>query len=127
MTNGRKRILVIEDEPDTIEMFAEMMHLSGFVVEKVYSAEIALDDIVATRPDVIILDRMMPGQSGLELLRQMRADARLSVIPVVMVSAMGLPQDVEAGIEAGASIYLAKPVSFRQLRDAVHSVLKHAG
>lgn len=119
-----KVVIIIEDEPDTTEMFAEMMQLSGFeVVEKVYSGEISMDELAAMCPSVVILDWMLPVQSGITLLRQMRADARLRETPVIMVSARSQAEDVAEALRAGATVFLPKPVSFDDLRQAVLSVI----
>jgi CheY-like chemotaxis protein len=75
------------------------------------------------KPDVIILDIMMPEISGLDILRQMRRDPQLAGIPVVVVSARSMPADIKDGMEAGASTYLTKPVGFLELREAVERAL----
>jgi CheY-like chemotaxis protein len=75
------------------------------------------------RPDIVLLDIMMPGISGLEILRQMRQDPTLANIPVVVVSAKSMPVDIRNGMEAGASTYLTKPVGFLELKEAVERAL----
>jgi DNA-binding response OmpR family regulator len=120
MPDSQRTVLIIEDEPDAADMFAEMMRVSGFRVVKSYSSGPALSLIASEMPDVVILDVMMPEISGLEVLRSMRAQPRLAGIPVVVVSAKGMPSDIKTGIEAGASIYLTKPVGFRDLKEAVN-------
>ena len=75
--------------------------------------------MIADKPDVVILDIMMPEISGLDILRQMRRDPALSSIPVVVVSAKSMPADIKNGMEAGASTYLTKPVGFLELKEAV--------
>jgi CheY-like chemotaxis protein len=77
-------------------------------------------------PDVIILDIMMPDVSGLEFLRYVRREPALQHIPVVVVSAKSLPSDVRAGLDAGASAYLTKPVGFMDLKGAVERLLQAA-
>jgi two-component system chemotaxis response regulator CheY len=79
--------------------------------------------MTAERPDVVLLDIMMPDISGLDILRQMRADPQLTNIPVVLVSAKGMPADIKNGMEAGASTYLTKPVGFLELKEAVERAL----
>jgi DNA-binding response OmpR family regulator len=119
MVDLPKRIVIVEDEPDTAEMFAEMMRLSGFKVFKTYGGTPAISLISHEKPDAVVLDVMMPDLSGLEVVRFIRRDPRLAHIPVVIVSAKGLPSDVRDGLEAGASVYLTKPVAFQELNDAV--------
>ena len=119
-----KTVMIIEDEPDAAELFAEMMRVSGFRVLKVSASTSAIAAIARQKPDVIILDIMMPDVSGLEILRDMRREVELAQIPVVIVSAKSLPHDVQQGLEAGAFIYLAKPVGFADLKDAVERALE---
>lgn len=119
-----KTIVIVEDEPDTAEMFAEMMRLSGYRVLQSFGGKAALDLIINIKPDAVMLDVMMPQLTGLDLLRILRSDPNLAAIPVVVVSAKSLPSDVKQGLEAGASIYLTKPVSFADLRAAVENALQ---
>lgn len=123
----QKTIIVVEDEPDTAEMFAEMMRLSGYEVLKSYGGRTAITLIAQTRPDAVVLDLMMPDLSGLEVLGYMRRDPRLVNIPVIVVSAKSLPADVKVGLDAGAAIYLTKPVAFQDLKDAVEMVVRRPG
>jgi CheY-like chemotaxis protein len=123
MTTPQKTVLIIEDEADAAELFAEMMRVSGFRVLKTSSSAPAVSMMSAEKPDVVLLDIMMPDISGLEILRQMRADPELLNIPVVVVSAKGMPADIKSGMEAGASTYLTKPVGFLELKEAVERAL----
>jgi CheY-like chemotaxis protein len=123
MTSTSKTVLIIEDEEDAAELFAEMMRVSGFRVLKTSNSAPALVMMMAERPDVVILDVMMPEISGLDILRQMRRDPELAGIPVVVVSAKTMPADIKNGMEAGASTYLTKPVGFLDLKDAVERAL----
>jgi DNA-binding response OmpR family regulator len=123
MTLAPKKVMIIEDEPDAAELFAEMMRLNGFRVIKTYSSTPALSLIAQERPDLILLDIMMPEISGIEILHLMRADPKLASIPVVVVSARATPSDVQTGLDAGASIYLTKPVGYMDLKNAVDRLL----
>lgn len=123
MTSPEKTVLIIEDEADAAELFAEMMRVSGFRVLKTSSSTVALSLIAAETPDIIILDIMMPEVSGLDILRQMRQDPALANIPVVVVSAKSMPADIRVGMEAGAFTYLTKPVGFLELKEAVQRAL----
>lgn len=124
MSNAQKIIMIIEDEPDANELFAEMMRINGFRVIKTYTSTPALTLIAQEKPDLIILDIMMPDISGIEVLHYMRADPELAPIPVVVVSARATPADIRAGLDAGASIYLTKPVGYTDLKNAVDSLLR---
>jgi CheY-like chemotaxis protein len=118
-----RTVLIIEDEADAAELFAEMMRVSGFRVLKTSSSAPALGMIAQEKPDLVLLDIMMPEVSGLELLREMREDPALKRIPVVIISARSMPADVRSGMAAGAFTYLTKPVGFLQLREAVEQAL----
>lgn len=124
MPTPQKSVMIIEDEPDAAELFAEMMRLNGYRVLKTYSGMPAMALIAQERPDVIILDIMMPGVSGLEVLHYMRSDPELGAIPVVVVSAKATAADIRTGMDAGASIYLTKPVAYVDLKNAVDSLVK---
>ncbi|HLF73562.1 MAG TPA: response regulator [Anaerolineales bacterium] len=123
MQSAQKTVLIIEDEEDAAELFAEMMRVSGFRVIKTSSSAPALATMTAEKPDVVLLDIMMPEISGLDILRQMRRDPSLAAIPVVVVSAKSMPTDIKHGMEAGASTYLTKPVGFLDLKEAVDRAL----
>ncbi len=124
MPESQKTVVVVEDETDAAEMFAEMMRVSGFRVLKSYSSTPAISMIATEQPDIVILDVMMPDVSGLEVLKYMRREPNLSNIPVIVVSAKSMPGDIKTGLEAGASVYLTKPVGFLDLKQAVDKVLQ---
>lgn len=119
----KKTVFIIEDEEDAAELFAEMMRISGFRVLKTSKSAPAIEMMTADRPDVVLLDIMMPEVSGLDILRQMRRDPNLAGIPVIVVTAKGMPADIKNGMEAGASTYLTKPVGFQELKEAVERTL----
>jgi CheY-like chemotaxis protein len=118
--------MIIEDEPEAAELFGEMMRVNGYRVLKMFASVPAIPLIKQEKPDVIILDVMMPDISGLEVLRYMRRDPELVSIPVIVVSAKSMPGDIKVGLEAGASMYLTKPVGFLDLKRAVEQVLQKA-
>ena len=124
MTDDQKTVIVVEDEPDAAELFAEMMRVSGFHVLKTFSSTPAISMIAEEQPDVVILDIMMPDISGLEVLRYMRREKKLMDIPVIVVSAKSLPSDIRIGLEAGATLYLTKPVGYLDLKKAVEQVMQ---
>ena len=118
-----KTVLIIEDEEDAAELFAEMMRVSGFRVIKTSKSAPALSMMTADKPDVVLLDIMMPEISGLDILRQMRREPNLANIPVIVITAKSMPSDIKNGMEAGASTYLTKPVGFVDLKEAVERAL----
>ncbi len=123
MASAQKTVMIIEDEPDAAEMFAEMMRVNGYRVVKMFSSAPAIPMISQEKPDVIILDVMMPDISGLEVLRYMRREPNLASIPVIIVSAKSMPGDIKTGLDAGATKYLIKPVGFRDLVEAVEQAI----
>lgn len=122
MTIAQRTVVVVEDEADAAEMFAEMMRVNGFRVVKSYSSGPAINIIATEMPDVVILDVMMPDISGLEVLKFMRREPRLARTPVIVISAKSMPSDIKTGMDAGASVYLTKPVGFLELKQAVDKV-----
>jgi CheY-like chemotaxis protein len=126
MAANLNSVMIVEDEPDAAELFAEMMRVSGYQVLKALASAPAMRMITLHKPDVIILDMMMPDISGLEILHFMQREADLAKIPVVVVSAKSMPSDVRDGLDAGAAIYLTKPVGYADLKSAVERALKEA-
>jgi CheY-like chemotaxis protein len=123
MPVAQKTIIVVEDEQEAAEMFAEMMRVNGYHVLKAASSEPAIGMIDQEKPAAVILDIMMPDVSGLEVLRFMHQKPDLAHIPVIVVSAKSLPTDIKVGLDAGASLYLTKPVGYLELKQAVEKVL----
>lgn len=126
MTFGQKTVVIVEDDPETAEMFIEMMHLAGYQVYNSYAGAPAIALIANKKPDAVILDIMMPDLSGLEVMRYMQRDPSLAEIPVVVVSAKTLPNDIQAGMKAGAVSYLTKPVTFTDLKQAIYDAIQAA-
>ena len=118
-----RKIVIIEDEPDTAEMYAEMMRIGGYEVVKYFSGGPAIADIAEQKPDAIVLDIMMPDISGYDVLRYLKGESTLSNVPVIIVSAKTLPSDINQGMEAGATIYLTKPVTFNDLKTAIDDAI----
>ncbi|HNF93897.1 MAG TPA: response regulator [Anaerolineales bacterium] len=124
MNSRQKTVMIIEDEADAAELFSEMMRINGFRVIKMFSSAPAIPIISQEKPDIILLDVMMPDISGLEVLRYIRREPELASIPVIILSAKSMPGDIKTGLEAGASMYLTKPVGFQDLKNAVEKVLQ---
>ena len=120
------KIVIIEDEPDTAEMYAEMMRISGYDVVKYYGGLSAVAHLADQDPNAVILDLMMPDLSGLEVLNYIKEKPDLSDLPVIIVSAKTMPEDVEKGLLAGAVAYLTKPVSFADLRVAIDGAVSNS-
>jgi len=126
-SSNLKTILIVEDEPDTAEMFAQMLRLSGYRVLKTYGGVSGMKQLLHEKPDAVLLDVMMPDITGFEVLRFVRREPKLAKLPVIIVSAKSLPGDIEKGMEAGASVYLTKPVAFLELKKAVEDAIANSG
>jgi CheY-like chemotaxis protein len=126
MTTEPPRLLVVDDEKFNLEIISEFLAGTGYDLTMVESAEAAWDLLVAPDAsfDLIVLDRMMPGMDGIELLRRVKADARHSGVPVIMQTAAAAPEQVRQGLEAGAYYYLTKPFAPESLLVIVRSALE---
>jgi DNA-binding response OmpR family regulator len=116
-------IFIVEDDNDTADMLAEMVRLSGYRVQLYHSAQTVLAALRQHIPSAIILDIMMPDISGLEVLQTIRHDEHLQNLPVILLSAKSTPLEIEEGIQAGANLYLTKPVRFDEIQRAIEEVL----
>jgi two-component system, OmpR family, phosphate regulon response regulator PhoB len=117
-------ILVVEDEPQVQELLAVNLEHAGHRVRRAASAEQAETFIREELPDVLILDWMLPGESGLALTRRLRGDERTRALPIVMLTARAMEQDKVSGLEAGADDYLTKPFSPKELAARIKAVLR---
>src|SRR5262252_2365960 len=117
-------ILVVEDEPAIQELIACNLELAGHQALRAENAEQALEMVRTALPDLVVLDWMLPGMSGIELARKLRADRRTHEVPVIMLTARADEADKLAGLESGADDYLVKPFSPRELNARVRAVLR---
>jgi two-component system phosphate regulon response regulator PhoB len=125
-------VLVVEDEPQIQELVAVNLEHIGHRVLRASSAEEAETAIRAELPDVLVLDWMLPGESGLSFARRLRASERTRDLPILMLTARAMEQDKLSGLEAGADDYLTKPFSPKELAARIKAVLRrrapqHAG
>ena len=117
-------VLVVEDEPQIQELVAVNLEHSGHRVLRASSAEEAETAIRAELPDVLVLDWMLPGESGIAFARRLRADERTRDLPILMLTARAMEQDKLSGLEAGADDYLTKPFSPKELAARIKAVLR---
>jgi two-component system, OmpR family, phosphate regulon response regulator PhoB len=117
-------ILVVEDEPAIQELIACNLELAGHVPLRAESAERALDLIRETLPDLVLVDWMLPGLSGVEFARRLRSDRRTRAVPIIMLTARSEERDKLAGLETGADDYVTKPFSPRELNARIKAVLR---
>lgn len=118
------RILVVEDEPAIQELIAANLVRAGHHVLNAADAETAQRLVREALPDLILVDWMLPGMSGLELARRLRADERTRGVPLIMLTARGQEHDKVQGLEAGADDYVTKPFSPRELMARIKAVLR---
>ncbi len=118
------RILVVEDEPAIGELIAVNLRHNGFEPIWVADGDDAQREIDEVLPDAILLDWMLPGQSGLTLARKWRADPRIKAVPILMITARGDEPDKIAGLDAGADDYITKPFSTQELLARIRAVLR---
>ncbi|WP_407279346.1 phosphate regulon transcriptional regulator PhoB [Aromatoleum evansii] len=117
-------ILLVEDEPAIQELIAANLGRAGHHVVRAGDAETAQRIVRDALPDLVLLDWMLPGMSGIELARRLRADERTRAIPIIMLTARGEEQDKVAGLEMGADDYITKPFSPRELVARIKAVLR---
>ena len=117
-------ILVVEDEPQVQELVAVNLEHAGHRVRRASTAGEAVDSIREELPDVLILDWMLPDESGLSLTRRLREDERTRTLPILMLTARAMEQDKISGLEAGADDYLTKPFSPKELAARIKAVLR---
>ena len=118
------RVLVVEDESAIAELISLNLRHAGYEVTLAASAEQAQAAVDGVLPDLVLLDWMLPGQSGLSLARRWRGDARTRELPIIMLTARADETDKVAGLDAGADDYLAKPFSTNELMARIRAVLR---
>ena len=124
MIKQQPRVLIVEDEPAIAELIAVNLQHSGFVAVLAQDSVTAQRALDAALPDVILLDWMLPGQSGLSLARHWRKQERTKAIPIIMLTARGDEPDKVAGLDAGADDYITKPFSTQELLARIRAVLR---
>jgi two-component system phosphate regulon response regulator PhoB/two-component system alkaline phosphatase synthesis response regulator PhoP len=117
-------IVIVDDEPDILELIKIHLQKAGYTVAAFEKADPFLDYIRGTRPDLIVLDLMLPDADGLDICTYLKRDDRFSAIPVIMLTAKGEETDRILGLELGADDYVTKPFSPRELVARVKAVLR---
>ncbi len=124
MVAAKKHILVVEDEEDVLELLRFNLTREGFSVSTATRGEDGLKAVAQKRPDIIVLDLMLPGLGGLEVCRQLKRDPKTSGIPIVMVTAKSEEADIVVGLEVGADDYVTKPFSIKVLISRLRVTLR---
>ena len=118
------RVLIVEDEPSIAELIAVNLRHNGLSPIWAEDGEAAQCEIDSVLPDVILLDWMLPGQSGVALAKRWRSDPRVKAVPIVMLTARGDEGDKVQGLDAGADDYITKPFSTQELMARIRAVLR---
>ncbi len=120
----KKTVLTIDDEKDLIELVRYNLEKEGFRVRGALDGETGLAMALQEKPDVVLVDLMLPGIDGLEVCRRLRADSRTAAIPLIMLTAKSGESDRIVGLELGADDYVTKPFSSRELTARVRALLR---
>ena len=124
---SRNRILIVDDEPAIREMVAVALELADFDVLEAENAQRGHEIIVDERPDLVLLDWMLPSVTGIELARRLKRDETTNEIPIIMLTAKSEEDNKIQGLEVGADDYITKPFSPRELVARLKAVLRRAG
>ena len=122
-----RTVVLVEDDPDLQFLTTLMLTRAGFVVRAYDDAREAVPACIASPPDAVVLDWMLPGMTGLEALRLLRADEATADVPVVMATACGFTENITAAMDSGAQGYLVKPFSTDELTSCVTGAIESAG
>ncbi|PJI92382.1 response regulator receiver domain-containing protein [Yoonia maricola] len=119
-----KRVLLIEDEPNIIEAISFILSRDGWTVHTHEDGTSAMDKVLALPPDMIILDVMLPGRSGFDILRDLRSHEMTQQTPVMMLTARGQDKDRDLAMRLGANLFMTKPFSNTEVRDQVRHLME---
>lgn len=120
------RILVVDDEKDIVELISYNLEKEGFATVKAYNGEEALKIVHKERPDLMILDLMLPGMQGMEVTKRLRSNPETASLPIVMLTAKNGEVDTILGLEMGADDYVTKPFRVRELMARVRAILRRS-
>jgi len=119
-----KRVLLIEDEPNIIEAISFILSRDGWTVHTHEDGTTAMEKVLGMPPDVIILDVMLPGRSGFDILRDLRESDVTKTTPVMMLTARGQDKDRDLAMRLGANLFMTKPFSNAEVRDHVRNLME---
>jgi phosphate regulon transcriptional regulator PhoB len=118
------KILIVDDEKDIVELISYNLAKEGFSIVKAYDGEAALHIIKTQKPDLVVLDLMLPKMNGMDVCRNVRRNADTAALPIIMLTAKSDEIDKVTGLEVGADDYVTKPFSVKELIARVRSILR---
>ena len=121
---GTPRVLIVEDEPNIVLSLEILLHRAGYETVSAADGEAAMERMRRMRPDVVLVDIILPRRNGYEVCRALKSDAVLASIPVIMLTAKGQEVEILKGLELGASAYIAKPFGNAEVLEAVRAALE---
>jgi phosphate regulon transcriptional regulator PhoB len=121
---AQKKILIVDDEKDIVELISYNLEQEGFAVIKAYDGQMAWERVKTAKPDLVVLDLMIPGIHGLEVCKLIRRDAATETLPIIMLTAKSDQVDKILGLELGADDYVTKPFNVRELIARIRAVLR---
>ena len=119
------KILIVDDEPNIVLSLEFLMKQAGFSVRTAGDGQAALDSLIEERPDLVLLDVMMPNKNGFEVCEAIRQNPDWNKVKIVMLTAKGRDVDKEKGLAMGADEYISKPFATREVVDIVRALLAH--
>ena len=119
-----KKVLLVDDEIDFVDLISSRLESDGFRVKPAYDGEAALEKVETDRPDIIILDIIMPKINGFDVCRRLKADKKYKDIPVIMLTAKFQPSDIKFSLEVGADAYITKPFEPSVLLEKLRELLQ---
>lgn len=119
-----KRILAADDEPDVLLIIKTALQTEGFEVETATNGHEALEQALASPPDLFVLDVMMPGMSGFELVEKLKGHASTSMIPIIMLTGLSERGKIKEALATGVNFYIVKPFEFEDLISKVNEAIE---
>lgn len=117
------RVLIVEDNPTNLLLVETILRRAGYRTDAARTAEEVMGRIASARPDLILMDLQLPGQDGLSLTRQLKANVATSAIPIVALTAHAMKDDRARALSAGCDGYIAKPINTRSLVDQIEAIV----
>ncbi|WP_298272527.1 response regulator [Geobacter sp.] len=120
---NRKKILIVEDEESLLKLESILLSSRGYAVTGVLNGMAALEQIAVVKPDLVILDIMLPEMDGFEVCRRIKANPETSHIPIIMLTAKKSSQDQKKGLDAGAAAYVTKPFKSARIMEIIQGLI----